>query len=56
LDENINDVDWLATFLAETAVRHINEVAPEGGVIIGSQQMNINVLDLPSYPPNSEMK
>jgi 2-oxoglutarate ferredoxin oxidoreductase subunit alpha len=48
---NVNDVDLLAAFDAETAVRHINEVALEGGVIIGSQQMNTKVLDIPTLPP-----
>jgi len=48
---NINDVDLLAAFDAETAVRHINEVAPEGGIIIDSQQMNMKVLDIPTLPP-----
>jgi 2-oxoglutarate ferredoxin oxidoreductase subunit alpha len=48
---NINDVDLLAAFDAETAVRHINEVVPEGGVIIGSQQVNTKVLDIPTLPP-----
>jgi 2-oxoglutarate ferredoxin oxidoreductase subunit alpha len=48
---NVNDVDLLAAFDAETAVRHINEVVPEGGTIIGSQQMNTKVLDIPTLPP-----
>jgi 2-oxoglutarate ferredoxin oxidoreductase subunit alpha len=48
---NVNDVDLLAAFDAETAVRHINEVAPEGGIIIGSQQMETKVLDIPTLPP-----
>ena len=51
---NVNDVDLLAAFDAETAVRHINEVVPEGGVIIGSQQVNTKVLDIPTLP--SEFK
>ena len=48
---NVNDVDLLAAFDAETAVRHLNEVVPEGGVIIGSQQVNTKVLDIPTLPP-----
>ncbi len=48
---NINDVDLLAAFDAETAVRHITEVVPEGGIIIDSQQMGTKVLDLPTLPP-----
>jgi 2-oxoglutarate ferredoxin oxidoreductase subunit alpha len=48
---NINDVNLLAAFDAETVVRHLNEVVPEGGVIIGSQQVNTKVLDIPTLPP-----
>jgi len=48
---NVNDVDLLAAFDAETAVRHINEVVPEGGIIIDSQQMNTKVLNIPTLPP-----
>jgi len=48
---NVNDVDLLAAFDAETAVRHINEVVPEGGIIIGSQQMETKVLNIPTLPP-----
>lgn len=48
---NVNDVDLLAAFDAETAVRHLNEVVSEGGVIIGSQQMSTKVLDIPTLPP-----
>ncbi|MCJ7560020.1 2-oxoacid:acceptor oxidoreductase family protein, partial [Candidatus Bathyarchaeota archaeon] len=48
---NINDVNLLAAFDAETAVRHINEVVSEGGIIIDSQQMNTKVLDIPTLPP-----
>jgi 2-oxoglutarate ferredoxin oxidoreductase subunit alpha len=48
---NVNDVDLLAAFDAETAVRHINEVVPEGGVIIGSHQVGTKVLDIPTLPP-----
>jgi 2-oxoglutarate ferredoxin oxidoreductase subunit alpha len=48
---NINDVDLLAAFDAETAVRHINEVVSEGGIIIDSQQMSTKVLGIPTLPP-----
>jgi len=48
---NVNDVDLLAAFDAETAVRHINEVVSEGGIIIDSQQMSTKVLDIPTLPP-----
>src|SRR3990170_6522220 len=48
---NINDVDLLAAFDAETAVRHMQEVVPEGGIIVDSQQMNTKVLEIPTFPP-----
>ncbi len=48
---NINDVDLLAAFDAETVVRHMNEVVPEGGIIVDSQQMNTKVLAIPTLPP-----
>jgi len=47
---NINDVNLLAAFDAETIVRHLGEVMPEGGVIIDSQQANAKVLDIPTLP------
>ena len=48
---NINDVNLLASFDAETVVRHLNEVVPEGGVIIDSQQLNTKVMDIATFPP-----
>src|SRR3989337_3833019 len=48
---NINDVDLLAAFDAETAVRHMQEVVSEGGIIVDSQQMNTKVLAIPTLPP-----
>jgi len=48
---NINDVNLLAAFDAETAVRHIDEVLPEGGVIVDSKDSNQKVLDIPTFPP-----
>ncbi|MEM4244370.1 MAG: 2-oxoacid:acceptor oxidoreductase family protein, partial [Candidatus Bathyarchaeia archaeon] len=48
---NVNDVDLLAAFDAETVVRHINEVSPEGGVIIGTHQIGTKVLEIPTLPP-----
>ena len=48
---NVNDVNLLAAFDAETAVRHLNEVVPEGGVIIDSQQQNTKVMEIPTFPP-----
>jgi 2-oxoglutarate ferredoxin oxidoreductase subunit alpha len=48
---NVNDVDLLAAFDAETIVRHIGEVSPEGGVIVDSQQLSVKVMDIPTLPP-----
>jgi 2-oxoglutarate ferredoxin oxidoreductase subunit alpha len=48
---NINDVDLLAAFDAETTVRHIQEVVSGGGIIVDSQQMNMKVLEIPTLPP-----
>jgi len=48
---NVNDVDLLAAFDAETVVRHINEVVPQGGVIVDSRDTNTKVLDIPTLPP-----
>ncbi len=48
---NVNAVDLLAAFDAETAVRHINEVVPGGGIIVDSQLLNMKVLDIQTLPP-----
>jgi 2-oxoglutarate/2-oxoacid ferredoxin oxidoreductase subunit alpha len=47
---NINDVNLLAAFDAETFVRHLDEVVPDGAVIIDSQQVNVKVLDIATFP------
>jgi len=41
---NISDVDLLASFDAETIVRHIGEVVNEGGIIVDSRDLEVNVL------------
>ncbi len=41
---NISDVNLLAAFDAETIVRHIGEVISEGGIIVDSRDLNLNVL------------
>ncbi len=53
---NINDVDLLAAFDAETVVRHMNEVVPEGGIIIGSQHLNTNVMHISTLPPEFRLE
>lgn len=41
---NISDVNLLAAFDAETIVRHIDEVVNEGGIIVDSRDLGVNVL------------
>ncbi|MGE5187766.1 MAG: 2-oxoacid:acceptor oxidoreductase family protein, partial [Betaproteobacteria bacterium] len=41
---NIADVNLLAAFDSETIVRHIGEVVNEGGIIVDSRDLAINVL------------
>ncbi len=41
---NISDVNLLAAFDAETIVRHVDEVVNEGGIIVDSRDLNVNVL------------
>ena len=40
---NISDVDLLAAFDAETVVRHCGEVVKEGGLIVDSRDLKVNV-------------
>jgi 2-oxoglutarate ferredoxin oxidoreductase subunit alpha len=47
---NVNDVDLLAAFDAETVVRHINEVAPNGGIILDKDQVNTKIFNITSLP------
>jgi 2-oxoglutarate/2-oxoacid ferredoxin oxidoreductase subunit alpha len=48
---NVNAVDLLAAFDAETVVRHLTEVVPDGGIIVDSKQLTMKVLDIPTLPP-----
>ena len=41
---NISDVDLLASFDAETIVRHVGEVVNDGGIIVDSRDLEVNVL------------
>jgi len=47
---NINDVNLLAAFDAETIVRHLNEVTPKGAIIVDTKQTNSKVLDIATLP------
>ena len=40
---NISDVNLLAAFDAETVVRHVGEVVNEGGLIVDSRDLKVNV-------------
>jgi 2-oxoglutarate ferredoxin oxidoreductase subunit alpha len=53
---NVNAVELLAAFDAETVVRHINEVVADGGIIVDSQQLNMKVLDIPTLPPEFKVQ
>lgn len=47
---NVNDVDMLAAFDAETVVRHIKEVVPGGAVIVDKDQLSANIFSIPPLP------
>jgi len=47
---NVNDVDLLAAFDAETVVRHVSEVVPDGGMIVDAGQVGTRVLSIPTFP------
>ncbi len=53
---NVNDVNLLAAFDAETVVRHVQEVVPEGGIIVDSMEMGKKVLDIPTLPPEFKVE
>ena len=48
---NVNEVDLLAAFDAETVVRHLNEVVTGGAVIVDSLALRTKVLDIQTLPP-----
>jgi 2-oxoglutarate ferredoxin oxidoreductase subunit alpha len=48
---NINDVDLLAAFDAETVVRHIGEVVPNGGVILEKEDLSIKIPEIQTLTP-----
>src|SRR4030066_448849 len=53
---NVNDVNLLAAFDAETAVRHVQEVVPEGGIIVDAMEMDTKVLNIPTLPPEYKVE
>ena len=48
---NVNDVDLLAAFDAETVVRHITEVVKGGGIIVDTEHVNTRIFEIPPLPP-----
>jgi len=53
---NLNDVNLLAAFDSETVIRHIQEVVPEGGIIVNSQEMSAKILNIPTLPPEFKVE
>jgi 2-oxoglutarate ferredoxin oxidoreductase subunit alpha len=47
---NVNDVDLLAAFDAETVVRHLDEVVSGGGIIVDEEQVATKILSIPTLP------
>lgn len=47
---NVNDVNMLAAFDAETVARHLGEVVPNGGVILDKEDLKVNVSDIRTLP------
>ncbi len=47
---NVNDVNLLAAFDAETVVRHLDEVMSGGAVIVDSKAVNVKVMDIATFP------
>jgi len=47
---NVDAVDMLAAFDAETIVRHIREVVPQGGIICDQTTLSTKILDIPPLP------
>ena len=48
---NVNDVNLLAAFDAETVVRHTREVIPGGGVILEKEDLKTRIQDISTLPP-----
>ncbi len=50
ISANVNNVDLLAAFDAETVVRHIAEVVSGGGVIVDKEQVGTKIFNIPTLP------
>jgi len=49
---DVERVDVLCAFDAETVVRHIWEVATGGGIVCDTEALRIRISDIPSLPPS----
>jgi len=49
---NVNNVDLLAAFDAETVVRHAGEVVDGSGIIVDKAQYATEVMSIPTLPPD----
>jgi len=47
---DVDRVDMLCTFDAESVVRHIWEVAPNGGVVCDAEALGTRIFDIPALP------
>jgi 2-oxoglutarate ferredoxin oxidoreductase subunit alpha len=50
ISANVNNVDLLAAFDAETVVRHLTEVVSGGGVIVDKEQLGTKIFAIPTLP------
>ena len=48
---DVDRVDLLCAFDAETVVRHIWEVAPGGGIICDTEALSTRIFDIPTWTP-----
>ncbi|MCW3980939.1 MAG: 2-oxoacid:ferredoxin oxidoreductase subunit alpha [Candidatus Bathyarchaeota archaeon] len=51
IEANVNDVDLLAAFDAETVVRHFTEVVPKGGLILDEEDLKTRISNIQTLPP-----
>ncbi|MCW4052710.1 MAG: 2-oxoacid:acceptor oxidoreductase family protein, partial [Candidatus Bathyarchaeota archaeon] len=51
VEANVNDVDLLAAFDAETVVRHFAEVVPKGGLILDKEDLKTRISSIQTLPP-----
>ena len=49
---DVDRVDLLCAFDAETVVRHMWEVAPKGGIVFDADTLGTKLSDIPTLPPS----